>query len=93
MKDRFKESKIQNRWYAGAKTEEDKLRIKEEVCSAIGVLERLQKIVKGKQEDVLNIKSDDYDAPSWSHKVADKAGYNRALKEIETLITIEGKKV
>jgi len=31
------------------------------------------------------VKPEDYDNPSWSHKQADKNGWNRALKKVRQL--------
>lgn len=35
-------------------------------------------------------KDADYDSPSWAYKQADTIGYNRALKDIISLLTVEG---
>jgi len=31
----------------------------------------------------------DYDCPSWSHKVADRIGYNRALTQVLDIINLD----
>ena len=31
----------------------------------------------------------DYDSPSWSHKMADRIGYNRALTQVLDLINLD----
>lgn len=30
----------------------------------------------------------DYDSPSWAYRQADKNGYNRAMKEVMSLLTV-----
>ena len=48
-----------------------------------------ENLVKFLQTRVKEVKSFDYNCPSWSHKQADINGYNRALKEIIKVLESE----
>ena len=51
-----------------------------------GVFERAVQIIESFMEPP-DTTPTDYDSPSWSHKQADKNGYNRALKKVKELFS------
>jgi len=63
---------------------------KQNVIGSKLILDKLSKIVYNMGVSGESVKLTDYDSPSWSHKQADQNGYNRALRDIIDLITING---
>lgn len=62
----------------------DKERFNQEYNHARGVLLKLRKILVEKKETSLTHQQrlDNYEIPSWSEKMADSVGYQRALNEV-----------
>lgn len=50
------------------------------------VLRRLLEIVQEKRDISQHTNTTDYNSPSWAYIQADKAGYTRALHEVERLL-------
>jgi len=78
-------------WTKHLKTEDEKARFKNSVLGSKIVLERLQQLIKEVEDDLdkteLNTKI--YDIPNWDYRQADMNGFRRALKTIQTIITVD----
>lgn len=74
-------------WVKGLRGKEKEDRQKE-VLTYRNAFEDLREILDSLIED----QAPDYDCPSWSHKQADINGYNRALRKVIKLTTIEDTK-
>lgn len=72
-------------WTKGKNPELSK-EIRASFAGSVVMRKRLQEVVRGKIEESLSTKEDDYDNPSWAYKQADSVGYRRALKEINSLL-------
>ena len=73
-------------WFKKCKTQEDKDKIKQKIMSNSESLLLLEEILESMLED--RPTTADYDSPSWSHKMADRIGYNRALTQVLDLINL-----
>jgi hypothetical protein len=73
-------------WTAHLKSSKEKEEFQAYVNNSRGIFDRVLEILEDyiEPEDVTVI---DYDCPSWSHKQADKNGYNRAILKIKQLFT------
>jgi hypothetical protein len=78
---------VQTQWLKGYKGDDKEAR-KKEVLTYRNAFEDLREILDSLIED----QAPDYDCPSWSHKQADINGYNRALRKVIKLTTIEDTK-
>ena len=74
-------------WYKKCKTQEDKDKVKQTLMSNRDSLLHLEEILESMLED--RPTTMDYDSPSWSHKMADRIGYNRALTQVLDLINLD----
>jgi hypothetical protein len=74
-------------WYKKCKTQEDKDKVKQTLMSNRDSLLHLEEILESMLEDRPTMA--DYDSPSWSHKMADRIGYNRALNQVLDLINLD----
>ena len=54
------------------------------VSNSRGIFDRVLVILEEHIEPN-DVEAVDYDSPSWSHKQADRNGYNRAIKKIKQL--------
>ena len=68
-------------------SQEDKDKIKQKIMSNSESLLLLEEILESMLED--RPTTMDYDSPSWSHKMADRIGYNRALTQVLDLINLD----
>lgn len=75
-------------WFQSEKTKEDQEKVKELVLGSKLILDKAKQIVYTMIKDG---EKQDYDSPSWAYKQADQIGYNRALKEIMSLLTVDDK--
>lgn len=75
-------------WTAGL-TSEQKQEITADYKSAVSLRKRLEKLVTDKIDSAHreSLKREGYNSPSWAYQQADKIGYERALKEIISLIS------
>ena len=74
-------------WFKKCKTQEDKDKVKQTLMSNKDSLLHLEEILESMLEDRPTMA--DYDSPSWSHKMADRIGYNRALTQVLDLINLD----
>jgi len=63
-------------------TQEDKDAFRQQVASAMPVLDKYKKAIEVRLQKSEDNRETDYDCPSWSHKQADANGYQRAMKDI-----------
>tara|TARA_R110000751_G_scaffold110047_1_gene207465 strand:- start:10403 stop:10669 length:267 start_codon:yes stop_codon:yes gene_type:complete len=54
------------------------------VKNSRGIFDRVVEILEDYVEPE-DVTIQDYDCPSWSHKQADRNGYNRAIKKVKAL--------
>ena len=64
------------------KTKEEKEEFVQQIIQAMPVLRIYMEAIERRIEKQEIIKADDYESPAWSHKQADRNGYNRALHEL-----------
>jgi len=76
---------LQAIWFEKAKSEEEKEAIQRDFDAALRAFERLEEILRRKIKEGSSEK--DYENPSWAFLQADRIGYNRAIKEVISLIT------
>lgn len=76
-------------WYSHLKNAEEQEQFKKNVLGSKIVLDKLKEIVytKGKSRESTTVK--DYDSPSWAYRQADAVGYQRALDEITSILTMD----
>ena len=74
-------------WYKDCQTQSQKDARKQIILSSSEGLLQLEKILESMLED--RPTTMDYDSPSWSHKMADRIGYNRALTQVLDLINLD----
>lgn len=67
---------------AGLSSREEKDEFIQQIAGAMPVLNAYIKVIESRITRQDDTKEVDYDCPSWSHKQADRNGYQRALKEI-----------
>ena len=72
--------------YRDSQTQEQKDARKQLIMSSSEGFLQLEKILESMLED--RPTSADYDNPNWSHKMADRIGYNRALTSVLDLINL-----
>jgi hypothetical protein len=75
---------MQEIWFNGAKTKEDRAKVKQDIGLATSAFERLEKILSTKVKDGTSL--DNYGVANWPYLMADLNGYNRALTEVLKLI-------
>ena len=73
-------------WYRGCQTQEQKDARKQSILSSSEGFLQLEYILESMLED--RPTSADYNSPNWSHKMADRIGYNRALTQVLDLINL-----
>ena len=73
-------------WYRDCQTQEQKDARKQSILSSSEGFLQLEYILESMLED--RPTTMDYDSPSWSHKMADRIGYNRALTQVLDLINL-----
>ena len=83
----IKKKQMKAAWYKKCKTQEDKDKVKQTLMSNRDSLLHLEEILESMLEDRPTMA--DYDSPSWSHKMADRIGYNRALTQVLDLINLD----
>ena len=74
-------------WFKKCKTQEDKDKIKQKIMSNSESLLLLEEILESMLEERPTMA--DYNSPAWSHKMADRIGYNRALTQVLDLINLD----
>jgi hypothetical protein len=74
-------------WYRDCQTQEKKDARKQSILSSSEGFLQLEYILESMLED--RPTTADYDSPSWSHKMADRIGYNRALTQVLDLINLD----
>ncbi len=74
-------------WYRKCVTQEDKDKVKQIVLSNSESLLLLEEILESMLEERPTMA--DYNSPAWSHKMADRIGYNRALTQVLDLINLD----
>jgi hypothetical protein len=82
---------MQSRWFMHLKNEKERTNFKEFVMSSSIVLDRLKEIVYNVIKES-EIKTSDYNSPSWAYLQAHQNGRREALEEIIKLITLEADK-
>lgn len=75
---------MQELWLKGYKGTERDSRVKE-VLSYHNAFEAIKELLE--EEEFVP----DYDCPSWSHKQADRNGYNRAIRKVKAILTLKDK--
>jgi hypothetical protein len=75
-------------WTKGIKDKEWLNEIKSAFLSSTVVRKRLETLLMEKMEKKVNecMAADGYENPNWAYLMADAQGYNRAMKEIISLI-------
>ena len=73
-------------WYRDCQTQEQKDARKQSILSSSEGFLQLEYILESMLED--RPTTADYDSPAWSHKMADRIGYNRALTQVLDLINL-----
>ena len=73
-------------WTASVKDRQVKEDIKASFKASTVVRRRLKEMCQGKVESSFSLSKDSYDCPNWTYKQADTVGYQRALKEIMSLL-------
>jgi len=73
-------------WYRDCQTQEQKDARKQSILSSSEGFLQLEYILESMLED--RPTSVDYNSPNWSHKMADRVGYNRALTQVLDLINL-----
>jgi hypothetical protein len=73
-------------WYRDCQTQEKKDARKQSILSSSEGFLQLEYILESMLED--RPTSADYNSPNWSHKMADRIGYNRALTQVLDLINL-----
>lgn len=76
-------------WFQDIKDKEDQEQFKKSVLGSKIVLDKLIQIVYTKAKIGEGSTSTDYESPSWAYRQADKIGYQRALKEIIDILTVD----
>lgn len=69
-------------WLRGAKTKEDKEKLKQKVFADRWALDRLTVWAKEKLASIDNVREDDYNCPSWVARQAHRNGYNQAMRDL-----------
>lgn len=79
------------RWTKHLKSQKDKDEFKQVVVASHQVLERLEQILKEKEEESIKeiVSRDSYKYHAWSEYQADKLGYLRALRDLGEIVKIE----
>lgn len=75
-------------WIAGLKDEARKKEIRQSFTASLVMRKRLMELLEKKMREswTSSISEDSYDAPNWALKQADARGYERAMKEIMSLV-------
>jgi len=73
-------------WYRKCGTQEEKDKVKQILLSNSESLLLLEEILESMLEERPTMA--DYNSPAWSHKMADRIGYNRALTQVLDLINL-----
>jgi hypothetical protein len=81
-----KDKRLDIKWTSHLKSEEEQKKFREYVLSSVGVLKRLETILKEKEVSREVFTEEDYKNPSWAYMQADRNGYVRALKEVTALL-------
>jgi hypothetical protein len=78
-------------WTDHLKTDEEKDRLRREINSSKGVLERLSQILKREEEDIHNKERNTkiYSLPNWDYIQSHYNGYVDCLKHIQFLINLD----
>ena len=79
---------MHNRWFSNLPKDKQQER-KQLVEANKFILDILSEIVYNMGITEERVVVSDYDSPSWSHKQADRNGYLRALRDIESLINLK----
>lgn len=76
-------------WTAYIKDDERKKEIKQSFLACIVMRKRMKEIVEKKMKEswTKSFTEDAYDTPNWALKQADARGYERAMREIISLIS------
>ena len=78
---------MKSSWFKDCKTKEEKAKVSQVLSSNRESLLRLEVILESMLED--RPTSADYNSPNWSHKMADRIGYNRALNQVLDIINLD----
>jgi len=78
---------MKSSWFKDCKTKEEKAKVSQVLSSNRESLLRLEVILESMLEN--RPTTMDYDCPSWSHKVADRIGYNIALTQVLDIINLD----
>lgn len=62
----------------------------EEILKRLNDSEDFRKLLNVVLKELPEQEIKDYDSPGWAFKEADRLGYNRAIKELLTIINVEG---
>jgi hypothetical protein len=81
---------MQTLWFSHL-SKDEQADFKEFVKNSQKVLDRLSEILYNRVNDQEVVSTEDYDSPSWAYKQADRNGYLRALREIQTLLNVSDK--
>lgn len=73
-------------WTAHVKDEQLKEDITSSFKSSTVIRRRLKEMLKRKSDSAVDLTKDGYECSSWALKQADAIGYQRALKEIVSLL-------
>lgn len=75
-------------WLNGIKDADRKTEIRQSFASGLVMRKRLLEILEKKMKESWNssISEDGYESPNWALKQADARGYERAMREIMSLI-------
>lgn len=75
-------------WLNGIKDSDRKKEIRQSFESSVVMRKRMLEILERKMREswVASIDEKGYDTPNWAYKQADARGYERAMREIMSLI-------
>lgn len=68
---------------------EPRKKVEDDLIRGADAFERLEKILERWRVQNEDVSEGDYDNPSWSHKQAHRNGYNRALKDVMSLLKLK----
>ncbi len=80
---------MKTQWLGNLRNEARAQREKE-VLAAKNVLDILYEIVYNMYKEEVNVKSTDYDSPSWSHLQAHKNGRREMARQLLEIVKIDG---
>ena len=75
-------------WFSGCKTEVEREQMKQTLLSNTILLDKLQEICYNIGRELEEVSIDDYESPSWSHKMAHRNGSLEVIRKLHKILKV-----